>query len=559
MTGKINKYSSRITQDRDQPASQAMLYAVGLKKEDMAKAQVGIASTGYEGNPCNMHLNELAALAKQSCQDAGLVGLVFHTIGVSDGISMGTEGMNFSLQSREIIADSIETVMSAQWYDANISVVGCDKNMPGSVIAMGRLNRPSIMVYGGTIRPGHWQGKTLDIVSAFEGLGACVAGKISPEELDGILQHACPGAGACGGMYTANTMASAIETLGMSLPYSSSQPATAEAKREECRRVGAAIRNLLEQDIKPRDIMTRRAFENAITIVMALGGSTNAVLHLIAMAKAVDVPLNINDFQTLSDKTPFLADLKPSGKYVMEDLCEVGGVPGVQKLLLREGLLHGNCLTCTGKTLGENLEELPDLSPGQKVIRPLKDPIKKTGHIQILYGNVAQGGSVAKITGKEGDSFTGRARVFDCEEDAIEALKAKKIEKGDVLVIRYEGPKGGPGMSEMLKVTAVVMGEGLGKDVALITDGRFSGGTHGFVVGHITPEAQEGGVLGVIEEGDRLTIDAVERKIDLHVKEEELVRRLKNWKAPEYKAKRGTLRKFIKTVSNASEGCVTDE
>jgi dihydroxy-acid dehydratase len=556
---KLNKFSSRITQDPDQPASQAMLYALGFKKEDLAKAQVGIASTGYEGNPCNMHLNDLARIAKQSCQEAGVLGLIFNTIGVSDGISMGTEGMNFSLQSREIIADSIETVMSAQWYDGNISVVGCDKNMPGALIAMGRLNRPSIMVYGGTIRPGHYQGQTLDIVSAFEGLGACVAGKISQQELDGILQHACPGAGACGGMYTANTMASAIETLGMALPCSSSHPATSKEKQDECRQIGKAIHNLLEKDIKPRDIMTRKAFENAMTIVMALGGSTNAVLHLIAMAKSVGVPLTIDDFQTISDRTPFIADLKPSGKYVMEDLCEAGGVPGVLKVLLKEGLLHGDCLTCTGRSLAENLRDLPELKQGQSVIRPLNDPIKKTGHIQILYGNVARGGSVAKITGKEGNAFTGKARVFDSEEDAIDALKAKKIKKGDVIVIRFEGPKGGPGMSEMLKVTAVVMGEGLGKDVALITDGRFSGGTHGFVVGHITPEAQEGGVLAVIQEGDEITIDVTHREINLKVSEQELTGRLKKWKAPAYKATSGTLRKFIKNVSSASEGCVTDE
>ena len=558
MTQRLNKYSARITQDPDQPASQAMLYGVGLTKEDLAKPQVGIASTGYEGNTCNMHLNDLAKLVKQGAQEAGLIGLIFHTIGVSDGISMGTEGMNYSLQSREIIADSIETVMSAQWYDANVSVVGCDKNMPGSVIAMGRLNRPSIMVYGGTIQPGSFHNKVLDIVSAFEALGEKMAGKMTDSDFQGVLQHACPGAGACGGMYTANTMASAIEALGMSLPYSSSYSAISKEKREECLKVGAAILNLLEKDIKPRDIMTRKAFENAITVVMALGGSTNAVLHLIAMAKSVGVPLNIDDFQKISDKTPFIADLKPSGKYVMEDLCQVGGVPAVLKLLLREGFLHGDCLTCTGKSLAENLENLPELKEGQKVIVPISNPIKKTGHLQILYGNVATQGSVAKITGKEGTSFTGTARVFDCEEDAISALKAKKIQKGDVIVIRYEGPKGGPGMSEMLKVTAVVMGEGLGKDVALITDGRFSGGTHGFVVGHICPEAQEGGVIAVIEEGDKLSIDANRRVIDLHVDDSQIEARLKKWKAPPFKATQGTLRKFIKTVSSASEGCVTD-
>jgi len=559
VTRKLNSYSARITETQDQPASQAMLYALGLKEEDLHKPFIGIASTGYDGNPCNMHLNELAKIAKLSCKDAGLVGLVFHAIGVSDGISMGTDGMNYSLQSREIIADSIETVMNAHWYDANISVVGCDKNMPGSVIAMGRLNRPSIMIYGGTIQPGHYQDKTLDIVSAFEALGQYVGGKIDESEFKGVLQNACPGAGACGGMYTANTMASAIETLGMALPYSSSHPAVHKGKLEECKNVGAAIRNLLEKDIKPRDIMTLNAFENAMTIVMALGGSTNAVLHLIAMAKAVGVQLTIDDFQRVSDKVPFIADLKPSGKYVMEDLCNVGGVPAVQKLLLKEGFLHGDCMTATGKTLAENLDALPGLSAGQKVIVPLSDPIKKTGHIQILYGNIAKGGAVAKITGKEGLSFTGKAKVFDSEEDAIVALESKKIVKGDVIVIRYEGPKGGPGMSEMLKVTAVVMGLGLGKDVALITDGRFSGGTHGFVVGHITPEAQEGGVIAVLKDGDEITIDAEKRILQVNVPDAEISARLKTWKAPPFKATKGTLRKFIKNVSPASEGCTTDD
>ncbi len=559
MTKKINPYSSRITQDPNQPASQAMLYALGLKEEDLKKPFVGVASTGYEGNPCNMHLNDLARVAKEGLQESGLIGLIFHTIGVSDGISMGTDGMNYSLQSREIIADSIETVMRAHWYDANVSVVGCDKNMPGSVIAMGRLNRPSIMVYGGTIRPGHYQGKKLDIVSAFEGLGEFCTGKISEQELNGILQHACPGAGACGGMYTANTMASAIETLGMSLPYSSSYPATSPEKREECRKIGPAMLNLLEKDVKPRDIMTRKAFENAMTIVMALGGSTNAVLHLIAMAKAVDVKLTIDDFQKVSDRVPFIADLKPSGKYVMEELCTVGGVPAVLKLLLKEGLLHGNELTVTGRTLAENLEPLPGLKEGQKIIFPLNNPIKKTGHIQILYGNLAKEGAVAKITGKEGELFTGPARVFNAEEDAILALEKRKVKKGEVLVIRYEGPKGGPGMSEMLKVTGAVMGAGLGKEVALITDGRFSGGTHGFVVGHITPEAQTGGVLAIVKNGDSITIDAKKKLLRLNVSEKEIRARLKKWKAPRLKAKRGTLYKFIKTVSSASEGCVTDE
>lgn len=558
MPKAFNKYSSRITQNRDQPASQAMLYGIGLTEEDLKKPQVGIASTGYEGNTCNMHLNDLAKLVKQGVQEAGLVGLIFHTIGVSDGISMGTEGMNYSLQSREIIADSIETVMAAHWYDANISVVGCDKNMPGSVIAMGRLNRPSIMIYGGTISPGYYKGKKLDIVSAFEGLGQCMAGKISNDDLKGILQHACPGAGACGGMYTANTMASAIESLGMSLPYSSSFPATNQGKKEECLKAGSAIKNLIEKEITPKKIMTRKAFENAMTIVMALGGSTNAVLHLIAIAKSVDVKLTIDDFQTTSNRVPFIADLKPSGKFVMEDLCNAGGVPAVQKLLLKEGLLHGDCLTVTGKTLAENLENLPGLKNGQKVIVPINKPIKPTGHIQILYGNIATDGAVAKITGKEGSSFTGKARVFDSEEDAIAALEKKQIKNGNVIVIRYEGPKGGPGMSEMLKVTSVVMGAGLGGDVALITDGRFSGGTHGFVVGHITPEAQDGGVLAVIEDGDEITIDAVKRKLTLNVPEKTIKTRLKKWKTPPLKAEKGTLYKYIKLVSSASEGAVTD-
>ncbi len=557
---KLNKYSSKLTQDPQQPASQAMLYGIGLTEEDMKKPFVGIASTGYDGNTCNMHLNDLAQLAKKSCWEAGMVGLMFHTIGVSDGISMGTEGMNYSLQSREIIADSIETVMTAHWYDANISVVGCDKNMPGSVIAMGRLNRPSIMVYGGTISPGKFHDRILDIVSAFEGLGEYAAGKIKEEDLTGILKNACPGAGACGGMYTANTMASAIETLGMSLPNSSSYPATAAEKKNEClKKVGPAILNLLEKDITPKKIITNKSLENAMTIVMALGGSTNAVMHLIAIAKSVGLKLSLDDFQRVSDKTPFIADLKPSGKYVMEDLCKVGGVPAVQKLLLKEGFLHGDCLTVTGKTLAENLDSLPDLSQGQKIIVPLSDPIKKTGHLQILYGNIAPQGSVAKITGKEGMSFTGKAKVFDSEEDANAALMSKKIKKGDVIVIRYEGPKGGPGMQEMLKVTALVMGEGLGKDVALITDGRFSGGTHGFVVGHITPEAQEGGVLAIIQDGDEISIDANQKFLQLNVPQAEIEKRLKAWTAPAYKATKGTLYKYIKTVSNASEGCVTDE
>lgn len=556
---KLNKYSSRITQDKHQPASQAMLHAVGLKREDLDKAQVGIASTGYDGNPCNMHLNDLAGLCKLSVQEQDLVGLIFHTIGVSDGISMGTEGMNYSLQSREIIADSIETVTCAQWYDANISVVGCDKNMPGSVMAMARFNRPSIMVYGGTISPGFHNGQKLDVVSAFEALGHNIAGDMSDDEMKAVVEHACPGPGACGGMYTANTMASAIETLGMSVPFSSSLPATSKEKRTECKTIGKYILNLLEKDIKPRDIMTRKAFENAMTIVMALGGSTNAVLHLIAMAKAAKVELNIKDFQAISDKTPYLADLKPSGKYVMEDLCNVGGVPGVQKMLLKEGLLHGDCLTVTGKTLAENLDEIDDLKSGQKVIHPVSDPIKKSGHIRILFGNLSPEGSVAKITGKEGLSFTGPAKCFDAEEDMLKALEDGKVQKGDVIVIRFEGPKGGPGMPEMLTVTSAIMGAGLGKEVALITDGRFSGGTHGFVVGHVTPEAQVGGPIALIKDGDQITIDAESNSLAVDLSDEELAKRKSSWKAPAYKASQGTLYKFIKNVSSASEGCVTDE
>ena len=559
MVNGLNKYSSQLTQKRSQAGSQAMLYGIGLTDEDMRKAQVGIASMGWEGNNCNMHLNDLAKVVKQGVQEAGLVGLIFHTIGVSDGMSMGTEGMKSSLPSREIIADSIEAVMRAQWYDANISLPGCDKNLPGSVIAMGRLNRPSIMIYGGTIRAGHLNGKSLDIVSAFECYGQFIAGKVSEKELSEVLHHACPGQGACGGMYTANTMASAIESLGMSLPYSSSTPATSEEKIRECKNAGNAILNLLEKDIKPRDIMTRKAFLNAIVVTIALGGSTNAVLHLIAMAKSVGVKLTIDDFQTISNRVPFIADLKPSGKYVMEDVQAIGGVPGLQKMLLKEKLLDGNCLTVTGKTLAENLENLPGLKEGQKIISPLSNPIKKTGHIQILYGNLAKEGAVAKITGKEGLSFSGPAKVFNSEEETLGALEKNKIKPGDVVVIRYEGPKGGPGMREMLTVTSAIMGAGLGKSVALITDGRFSGGTHGFVVGHITPEAQVGGVLAVVKNGDVITINGEKNTITLDVPKKTVAQRLKKWKAPPLKAKSGMLYKYIRNVSSASEGCVTDE
>jgi dihydroxy-acid dehydratase len=558
MSDKLNKYSSHITEPKSQGASQAMLYGTGLSRDDMSKAEVGIASVWWEGNTCNMHLNDLAAIAKKGVVAADLVGMRFNTIGVSDGISMGTPGMSYSLQSREVIADSIETVMGGQWYDGLITIPGCDKNMPGALIAMGRLNRPALMIYGGTIKPGHLQDQTLDIVSAFQSYGEFIAGKIDDDERQAIVENSCPGAGACGGMYTANTMASAIEALGMSLPYSSSNPAVDQSKLDECMAAGAAVRNLLEKDIKPRDIMTREAFENALVIIMALGGSTNAVLHMIAMARAVDVPLSIDDFQTISDKVPFIADLKPSGKYVMEDLHNVGGTPAVMKYLLEKGLLHGDCMTVTGKTIAENLAELPGLTEGQDVILPLESPIKESGHIQILKGSLAPGGSVAKITGKEGLRFVGPARVYDCEEDMLKGLEDGKIQKGDVIVIRNEGPKGGPGMPEMLTPTSAIMGAGLGKDVALITDGRFSGGSHGFIIGHVVPEAQEGGPIALIQDGDKIIIDAEKRILDVEVSEAELARRKASWSMPPYKATRGTLWKFIKNVQNASEGCVTD-
>ena len=560
MSNQLNKYSSRITQVRSQGASQAMLYGTGLQPADMEKAQVGIASMWYEGNTCNMHLNDLAARVKEGVQAAGLVGMRFNTIGVSDGISMGTEGMSYSLQSRDIIADSIETVMAAQWYDALIALPGCDKNMPGSIMAMGRLNRPAIMVYGGTIRAG-WTIKhpKLDIVSAFQSYGEYLAGTIDDAEREEIVRHSCPGAGACGGMYTANTMAAGIEALGMSLPYSSSYPAVSQEKLDECFRAGAAVRHLLEEDIKPGDIMTRPAFENGITTIIALGGSTNAVLHFIAMARSVGVDLTLDDFQAISDRAPFLADLKPSGRFVMEDLYVVGGVPAVMKLLLENGYLHGDCLTVTGKTVAENLAELPGLAEGQEVIRPLTNPIKPTGHIQILRGNLAPDGAVAKITGKEGLVFTGVANVFDSEEEMLAALEEGKIKKGDVIIIRYEGPKGGPGMPEMLTPTSAIMGAGLGKDVALLTDGRFSGGSHGFIVGHITPEAQEGGPIALVQTGDQITIDARNNSLNVHLADEELARRRQAWTPPPYKQTRGTLYKYIKNVKSAAEGCVTDE
>ena len=560
MSQQLNKYSSRITQVKSQGASQAMLYATGLQPADMDKAQVGIASMWYEGNSCNMHLNDLAAQVKQGVDAADMVGMRFNTIGVSDGISMGTEGMSYSLQSRDLIADSIETVVSAQWYDGVITLPGCDKNMPGSVMGMARLNRPSIMIYGGTIRAGCTvKHDKLDIVSAFQSYGEFVAGKISEEERADIVRHSCPGAGACGGMYTANTMASAIEALGMSLPYSSSYPADSQEKLDECVQAGVAIRILLERDIKPRDIMTREAFENAMVITMVLGGSTNAVLHLIAMARSVDIDLTIDDFQAVSDRVPFLADLKPSGRFVMEDLHEVGGVPAVMKYLLEKDLINGDCLTVTCKTIAENLADLPGLSEGQEIIQPLDKPIKPTGHLQILRGNLAPEGSVAKITGKEGLVFTGTANVFDGEEAMLTALEQGDIKKGNVIIIRYEGPKGGPGMPEMLTPTSAIMGAGLGQDVALMTDGRFSGGSHGFIVGHITPEAQEGGPIALVQNGDKITIDAQKRVINVHLSDEEMATRREAWTAPAYKATRGTLYKYIKNVKSASEGCVTDE
>ncbi|MGE5242099.1 MAG: dihydroxy-acid dehydratase [Bacteroidota bacterium] len=559
MANKINRYSSRITEPKSQGASQAMLYGTGMSPEDMAKAEVGIASVWWEGNTCNMHLNDLAARVKDGVKQAGLVGLRFNTIGVSDGISMGTDGMSYSLQSRDLIADSIETVMGAQWYDGLITIPGCDKNMPGCLMAMGRLNRPSLMIYGGTIKPGHHDHATLDIVSAFQSYGEFIAGKITEDTRQEIVKHACPGPGACGGMYTANTMASAIEALGMSLPYSSSTPAVVPGKLDECFSAGAAIRHLLEKDIKPRDIMTRAAFENAMVIVMALGGSTNAVLHLIAMARAVDVRLAIDDFQKVSDRVPFLADLKPSGKYVMEDLHNVGGIPAVMKYLLEKDLLNGDCLTVTGQTVAENLANVPGLKAGQDVLMPLEKPIKASGHIRILRGTLAPGGAVAKITGKEGLRFSGPARVYDCEEDMLAGLERDEIRKGEVVVIRYEGPKGGPGMPEMLTPTSAIMGAGLGKDVALMTDGRFSGGSHGFIIGHVVPEAQEGGPLALIRNGDVITIDAEQNTLDVNVAPDEMARRKAAWKMPPYKATRGTLYKYIKSVKNASEGCVTDE
>lgn len=557
---ELNKYSKVFTQDKTQPAAQAMLYGIGLTDEDMNKAQVGIASMGYDGNTCNMHLNDLAQVVKKGVWDSDLVGLVFNTIGVSDGMSNGTDGMRYSLVSRDIIADSIEAICGGQYYDGLITIPGCDKNMPGSIMAMGRLNRPSIMVYGGTIAPGHYKGEELNIVSAFEALGKKIAGTISDEDFIGVVKHTCPGAGACGGMYTANTMASAIEALGMSLPYSSSNPAVSDEKKKECLEAGKYIRILLEKDIKPSDIMTRKAFENALRIIIILGGSTNAVLHFIAMGKSIGVEITQDDFQRMSDTTPVLADFKPSGKYLMQDLHQHGGIPAVMKYLLNEGLLHGDCLTVTGNTLAENLADVEPINlKKQNIVQTLDNPIKPTGHLQILYGNLAEKGSVAKISGKEGERFEGPARVFDGEKHLIEGLASGIVKSGDVVVIKNEGPKGAPGMPEMLKPTSAIIGYGLGKSVALITDGRFSGGTHGFVVGHITPESFEGGLIGLVENNDIIEIDAVNNTINLKVSDEIIAERRRNWKQPSLKVSKGVLYKYAKTVSNAAEGCVTDE
>lgn len=557
---ELNKYSKTITQDSTQPAAQAQLYALGLKENDLKKAQVGIVSMGFDGNPCNMHLNDLAKLVKQGVWDNDLVGLIFNTIGVSDGMSNGTDGMRYSLVSREVIADSIETVCGAQYYDALIAVPGCDKNMPGSLMAMARLNRPSIMVYGGTIAPGKYKGQDLNIISAFEALGEKLTGKISEEDYHGIICHACPGPGACGGMYTANTMASAIEAMGMSLPYSSSNPAISEEKKKECLAAGAAIKLLLKEDLKPRDIMTPKAFENAMVIVMALGGSTNAVLHLIAMAKTTGIKITPDDFQRVSSRVPLLADLKPSGKYLMEDLHNIGGIPAVMKYLIKEGLMQGDCITVTGKTIAENVADAKDLDfSKQDLFHSVSNPIKKTGHIQILKGNLASGCAVAKITGKEGERFTGPARVFEGEHHLIDGIKNKRVKAGDVVVIRYVGPKGAPGMPEMLKPTSAIYGAGLGKSVALITDGRFSGGSHGFVVGHVAPEAYEGGTIALVKDDDVIEIDAIKNTITLKVSDEELAKRKAAWKQPPLKVKNGILYKYARLVKDATEGCVTDQ
>ncbi|QHV95563.1 dihydroxy-acid dehydratase [Spirosoma endbachense] len=559
-TAELNRFSRTLTQEISNPAAKAMLYGVGLTEDDMQKPQIGIASTGYEGNTCNMHLNGLSVYVKQGIQANGLVGLIFNTIGVSDGMTNGNDGMRYSLPSRDLIADSIESVVTAQWYDGVVTVVGCDKNMPGAIMAMARLNRPSIMVYGGTIRSGHYKGQKLDIVSAFEALGKRYAGNISDEDYEGVIKNSIPGAGACGGMYTANTMASSIEAMGLSLPFSSSYPATHEGKQEECKKIGAAMRVLLERGITPKEIINRKSLENALTVVMALGGSTNAVLHYLAISRAAGIPLTLDEIQAISDRVPFLADLKPSGKYYMEDMLAIGGVPAVMKYLYQNGLIHGDCLTVTGKTIAENLEEIPTLDfDTQSIVRPLSNPIKKTGHIQILRGNLAPTGSVAKITGKEGLKFDGTAKVCEHEGEVIDALQKGEILPGQVIVIRNAGPKGGPGMSEMLKPTSAIMGAGLGDKVALITDGRFSGGTHGFVVGHVTPEAYEGGPIALVKDGDRITIDAVSRQLTLHISDDEFADRRSRWTQSAPPFTKGVLGKYIRSVKSASEGCVTDE
>ena len=557
---QLNRFSATLTQEVSNPAAQAMLYGIGLTEADMQKPQIGIASTGYEGNTCNMHLNGLSVYVKQGIQSNGLIGLIFNTIGVSDGMTNGNDGMRYSLPSRDLIADSIESVVAAQWYDGVVTVVGCDKNMPGAIMAMARLNRPGIMVYGGTIRSGHYKGQKLDIVSAFEALGKKYAGNISDEDFKGVIQNSIPGAGACGGMYTANTMAASIEAMGLSLPFSSSYPATHAGKQEECKKIGAAMRVLLERNITPADIISRESLENALTVVMALGGSTNAVLHYLAIARAAGIPLALDDIQAVSDRVPFLADLKPSGKYYMEDMLEIGGVPAVMKYLHEQGMIHGDCLTVTGKTVAENLADVPGLNfETQSIVRPITNPIKKTGHIQILRGNLSPTGSVAKITGKEGERFEGIAKVCEHEGEVIDALQKGEILPGQVIVIRNAGPKGGPGMSEMLKPTSAIMGAGLGDKVALITDGRFSGGTHGFVVGHVTPEAFDGGPIALVKDGDRITLDAIGRELTLHVSDEELAYRKSEWKQPAPRFTKGVLGKYIRNVKSASEGCVTDE
>ena len=554
----LNKFSKQVTQDPTQPAAQAMFHAIGLSEADLLKPQVGIVSTGYEGNPCNMHLNDLALMVKSGVQSTDAIGLIFNTIGVSDGISMGTPGMRFSLPSREIIADSIETVVNAMAYDAVIAVVGCDKNMPGAMLAFSRLNRPAILVYGGSIASGCHAGKKLNIVSAFEALGEKFAGKITENDFKAVVKNACPGAGSCGGMYTANTMASAIEALGISLPFSASNPAVSPLKSAECFDAGSKIYELLKNDLKPRDIMTRAAFENALKIVTVLGGSTNAVLHLLAMARTLELDMSIDDFQTISNTTPLLADLKPSGQYLMEDLHAIGGLPALMKYLLEADILDGSCMTVTGKTIQENLEHVAPIAINQNVIYPITKPIKKTGHIRILKGNLATEGAVAKITGKEGEFFEGKARVFDNEQDANDAISSGKIQRGDVVVIRYVGPKGGPGMPEMLKPTSLIMGAGLAKEVALITDGRFSGGTHGFVVGHVSPEAQEGGLIALLKDGDTIRIDAINNTIEALIGKQEINNRSAEWNAPELKVQKGYLWKYARTVSSAALGCTTD-